>query len=348
MTTPVPRRALGRGLIGASALLAAPALLRAQEARELVVVSYAGQLQEPHQWLARRMEAATPGLRIRLVPSESQDIVAQIRAAQGFSPYDVMPNGEPPHLIAIREGYIQKLQPDAVPNAANVIPEFMAKTQGYGVPATYSLVGIAYNERLVRSAPKAWADLWSDAYRGKVAIPRASSNLGLAVLAIVARIFGGAEDNLQPAWDRLTALRPLVGRSPTVLVQMLEREEIAIAPLWNNDAAGAAAKGLPIRFVQPDPGPVAILSFMSAITNTRHLDLAHAWMNGILSTEYQARAADAPYFFGPTVKGIVVPDAARPYTPSSPAEVARLQSVDWSKIAPVRGRIVEQFDRLFS
>ena len=31
-----------------------------------------------------------------------------------------------------------------------------------------------------------------------------------------------------------------------------------------------------------------------------------------------------------------------------PDEVLRLQTVDWSKIAPVRGRIVEQFDRLFA
>jgi hypothetical protein len=28
--------------------------------------------------------------------------------------------------------------------------------------------------------------------------------------------------------------------------------------------------------------------------------------------------------------------------------VARLQSVDWAKIAPVRGQIVERFDRVFA
>ncbi len=344
MTTILSRRALGGLALGT---LAVPQVARAQS-RELVIVSFAGQLQEPHQWLARRMEARHPGLRIRLVPSEAQDIVAQIKASQGASPFDAMPNGEPPHITAQREGYIRRLDPATVPNAANVVPEFMAKSNGFGVPASYSLVGLAYNTRVVRREPTSWQDLWHADYRGKVAIPRASSNLGLAVLAIIARINGGAEDNLQPAWDRLTALRPLVGRSPTALVQMLEREEIAMAPLWNNDAAGAAAKGLPIKFVQPDPGPVAIISFMSLITNTRHPDLGNAWLNGILSAEYQAMAADAPYFFGPTVRGVAVPEAARPYTPSTPAEVARLQSVDWSKIAPVRGRIVEQFDRLFS
>jgi putative spermidine/putrescine transport system substrate-binding protein len=345
MTLELNRRHL---LAGAAATLALPTAARAQAARELVIVSFAGQLQEPHQWLARRMEARHPGLRIRLVPSESQDIVAQIKAAQGFSPFDAMPNGEPPHLTASREGYIQRLDPAKVPNAANVVPEMMAKSGGFGVPASYSLIGIAYNEKLVRTPPKSWADLWSAEHRGKIAIPRASSNLGLGVLVIAAKIFGGSEDNLEPGWAKLQELKPMVGRSPTALLQMLEREEIAIAPIWNNDAAGAAAKGLPIRFVQPDPGPVAIISFMSAVTNTRHPDLVNEWMNEILSPEYQQFAANTPYFFGPTVRGVTVPEAARAYTPSTPAEVAKLQTVDWGKIAPVRGRIVEQFDRLFA
>jgi len=345
MTVILSRRSL---LAAGGATLATPSILRAQAARELVIVSFAGQLQEPHQWLARKMEANVPGLRIRLVPSESQDIVAAIKAAQGFSPFDAMPNGEPPHLIAQRDGYIEKLDAAKVPNAANVIPEFMAKSAGFGVPASYSLIGIAYNEKLLKTAPKSWADLWNPEYRGKIAIPRASSNLGLGVLVIAARIFGGSEENLEPGWSKLQELKPLVGRSPTALLQMLEREEIAIAPIWNNDAAGAASKGLPIKFLQPDPGPVAIVSFMAAIAKTREPDLVNQWMNEILSVEYQQMAANAPYFFGPTVKGVAVPEAARAYTPSTPAEVAKLQTVDWSKIAPVRGRIVEQFDRLFA
>lgn len=338
------RRVLG-GFVTA---LAAPQIARAQTARELVIVSFAGQLQEPHQWLARRMEARHPGLRIRLIPSEAQDVVAQIRAAQGNSPFDAMPNGEPPHLIAQTEGYIQRLRAERVPNAANVVPEFMAKTGGFGVPASYSLVGLAWNPRVVRREPESWQDLWHADYRGRVGIPRASSNLGLAVLAIIAKVFGGAEDNLAPAWERLGALRPTVGRSPTALMQLLEREEIGVAPLWNNDAAGAVARGLPIRFVQPAPGPVSVLSIMSEITNTRHPELVHEWMNDILSVEYQQHAANAPFFFGPTVRGVTVPEAARAYTPSTPAEVARLQSVDWGKIAPVRGRILDQFDRSFA
>lgn len=350
MSRSITRRTFGKGLVAASgaALLAKPSVIRAQEDRELVVISYGGALQEPHRWLGDQMEARHAGLRVILVPSESQDIVAQIKAAQGFSPYDAMPNGEPPHLIAQNEGYIQKVDPAAVPNLANAFPEFVAKSNGYGVPATFSLIGLAYNEEMVETPPTSWADMWNEEYAGMVGICRTSSNLGLGTLAITAKIFGGSEDDLQPGWDKLAELDPIAGRSPRILAQMMERGEIAVAPLWNNDAAVAAEKGLPIRFVKPDPGPVAIVSFMSAITNTRHPDLVDEWMNGILSQEYQAMAADAPYYFGVTVQGVEIPEKARPYTPSTPEEVLALQTVDWSKIVPVRPQLVEQFDRTFA
>jgi putative spermidine/putrescine transport system substrate-binding protein len=342
------RRTLGRLGAGAAAALAAPRLATAQAARELVIVTYPGRLSEPHRWLADRMEARTPGLRIRLVPSDSQDIVAQIKAAQGFSPFDAMPNDEPPHLTAMAEGYIARRDDAALPNLGTVFPELLARSGGYGVPATYSLVGIAYNSQLVRTPPASWADLWRPEFRGRIGIARTSSNLGLATLAIAAKTHGGGERALEVGWDKLRELAPRAARSPAILTQMLEREEIALAPLWNNNTAAAADKGLPIRFVMPAPGAIAILSFFSALRNTRHPDLVNAWLDGILSPEYQARAAGAPYFFGPTVRGVAVPEAARPYTPSTPAEVLALQTIDWSAIAPQRGALVERFDRVFA
>ena len=350
MSRNITRRKFGKGALASGAAAAAltmPSVIRAQE-KELLIISYGGQLQEPHRWLGDKMEAKHAGLKIRLVTSESQDIVAQIKAARGHSPYDAMPNGEPPHLIAMGDGYIQKRNDSKLSNLGNVYPEFLAKTQGYGVPATYSLIGIAYNEELVKTPPTSWADLWNEEYAGMRGICRTSSNLGLGTLAITTKIFGGSESDLEPGWKKLKELDPIAGRNPTILAQMLERGEIAIAPLWNNDAAVAAEKGMPIKFVKPDPGPVAIVSVMSEITGTRHPDLVYEWMNGIISQEYQTFAADAPYYFGVTVKGVDVPEKAKPYTPATPAEVLALQTVDWSKIVPVRAQLVERFDREFS
>lgn len=342
------RHTLSLATSGFAAAFARPSALRAQTARELVIITYPGRLSEPHRWLADQMEARHPGLRIRLVPSDSQDVVAQIKAAQGYSPFDAMPNDEPPHLIGIREGYVQPRADAALRNIDAVYPSLLDRSQGYGVPATYSLVGIAYNTQLVRDPPQSWADLWRPEFKGRVGIARTSSNLGLATLAIAARTFGGSDENLEPGWDKLKQLGAIAARSPATLGQMLEREEIAVAPLWNNNTAAAADKGLPIRFVMPQPGAVAIVSFMSALTQTRHPDLVNEWLDGIISPAYQARAAAAPYYFGPTIRGVEVPPDARAYTPSTPDEILALQTIDWTRIVPVRGQLVERFDRTFA
>jgi len=342
------RRSLGLIAGTAAANLVAPGQARAQTARELVIITYPGKLSEPHRWLADQLEARHAGLKIRLVPSDSQDVVAQIKAAQGFSPFDAMPNDEPPHLIGVQEGYLEKRRDAALKNLGAVYPDLLAKSQGFGVPATYSLVGIAYNNSMIKTPPTSWADLWKPEYKGKIGIARTSSNLGLATLAIAAKSFGGSEDALDVGWDRLKALEPKAARSPAILTQLLEREEIAIAPLWNNNTAAAAEKGLPIRFVMPRPGAIAILSFFAGLAKTRHPELIDAWLDGILSPAYQARAAAAPYFFGPTVRGVSVPDAAKPYTPSTPDGVLALQTIDWTKIVPQRGQLVDRFDRTFA
>lgn len=343
----ITRRNFLKSSAAAGATLSMPSIARSQEARELIIVSFPGELQEPHRWLARRMEERHPGLSIKLVPSESQDVVAQIKAAQGYSPYDAMPNGEPPHLTAIKEGYIQQLDPAQVPNVGNLLPYFADKSQGYGVPVSYSLIGIAYNTELVKTPPQTWEDLWSPEYKGKVGIPRASSNLGLGVLVQAAKTFGGSEGNLEPGWQKLKELEPKIGRSPTQLLQMLEREEVAVAPIWNNEAASAAAKGLPIAFVKPAPGPIALISFMSAVTGSRYPELVNEWMNELLTPEYQAMAAGKRYIFGPTIEGVEISEEISAYA-ASVEEVAGFQTVDWSIIASQRGAIVEEFDRLFT
>ena len=333
---------------GSAAAMANPGIVLAQEARELIIISYPGVLSEPHRWLADQMEARHSGLKIRLVPSDSQDVVAQIKASQGFSPYDAMPNDEPPHLIGIRENYISRRNDAALKNLATVYPGLLEKSQGFGIPATYSLVGIAYNTSMVKTPPQSWADLWKPEFKGKVGIARTSSNLGLATLVIAAKTFGGSESDLDIGWEKLKTLEAKAARSPASLTQMLEREEIAIAPLWNNNTAAAAGKGLPIAFAMPKPGAIAILSFFSGIAKTRSPALVDEWLDGILSREYQARAAAAPYYFGPTVRGVAVPASAKAYTPSTPEEVQALQTIDWTKIVPIRGQLVERFDRTFA
>ncbi len=334
----------------ATVLAAAP--VRGQTG-EIVMISYAGPSQEPHRfYLVEPFERARAGMKVRLVPDEAGEYVARVQAAVAAgrpSPVDLAPNGEPPHLRLISLGLLERTNADLVPNLKHVHQAFVDKSQGYGVPATYSLIGIAYNSKKVTKAPTSWKDLWDPAHRGKVGLTSTASNLGLGFLIAMAKVNGGDENNIDPAWQALKQLQPFViAPNPTALAQLFEREEIVIAPLWSTDAAVLASKGLPIKFVKPQPGAIAIVSFLSVIRGSQFTQLAHELLNGVLSVEYQTKAAAKPYFFGPTNVKVAVPPEAAEYIPTSLGEVRRLQTVNWPVVVPRRAAIVERWNREFA
>jgi putative spermidine/putrescine transport system substrate-binding protein len=323
------------------------------QSTELVMISYAGPSQEPHRFfLVDPFERSHPGIKVRLVPDESGEYVSRVQAALAAgraSPVDLAPNGEPPHLRLIGMGLLERTNVELVPNLRHVHDVFRQKSQGYGVPATYSLIGIAYNSAKVTKVPKGWKDLWDPAYKGKVGLTSTASNLGLGFLVAAAKINGGDESNLDPAWEAVKRLAPfIIAPNPTALAQLFEREEIVIGPLWSTDAAVLASKGLPIKFVKPEPGAIAIVSFLSLLRGTQHATLAHDILNRVLSVDYQTKAAAKPYFFGPTNVMVTVPRDAAEYIPTSLAEVRRLQTVNWPTVVPQRGAILERWNREFA
>src|SRR2546427_5312561 len=233
---------------------------------EIVMISYAGPSQEPHRfYLVKPLDRAPPGMKVRLVPDEAGEDVARVQAGVAAgrpSPVDLAPTGEPPHLRLIGLGLLERTNTDLVPNLRNVHASFVEKSQGYGVPATYSLIGIAYNSKKVTKVPTSWKDLWDPAYRGKVGLTSVSTNLGLGFLVAAAKINGGDEGNLEPARHAIKQLHPLVvAPNPPALPQWFQAEENVIRPLWGTDAPVLASKGLPIKFVKPQPGAIAIISF---------------------------------------------------------------------------------------
>lgn len=316
--------------------------------RELVAISYGGPTQVPHRrFLADPFEAAHGSVTVTLVASESEDVVAQIKAARGASPYDVIPLGEPRQIMAINEGWVERTPLDALPNLESVHPYFTEACRGHGVPETYSLMGLAYNPARV-PRPVAWTDLWKPEFRGQVGLTTPASNLGFAFVVLTAKLFGGSETEVEPAWAQIHKLEPfVVASNPTALAQLFERNEVAVAPLWSNDAAVLAGRGLNVKFVQPAPGALVLVSCLDVIRSTAHPELARDYVNRAVSKEYQTQAVQAPWFFGPTNRHVQIPSQAGDYLPASFEDISKLMRLDWEAGTRVRAAVTARFNREF-
>jgi putative spermidine/putrescine transport system substrate-binding protein len=319
-------------------------------APEIVMSSYGGQLDEPFRWfLADPFERRT-GARVTLVPSLSLEVLAKIKASPQNPPFDVIVLDEGPHLQAVADGLVQRLDERAVPNLAQVYPAYRRVTKGFGVPQAYSVVGIAYNTRRIRTPPTSWRDLFKPEFRGQVGVVNLNSSLGVAFLVMLARLAGGGETNIEPGFASFKTLMgsvSAVAPRPGALAALFERDEVAIGPLWNNTILTLREKGLPVDWVVPREGAIVVMSVMNMVTNTRQPTLAAQLINEAISKDYQLKAAVSPYFFGPTNSGVNLPAAMRRYLPTRPEEVEQLLSLDWTAINKDRQAWTDRFNREF-
>lgn len=325
--------------------------LRAASAPEIVMSSYGGQLDEPFRWfLADPFERRT-GARVTLVPSLSLEVLAKIKASPDTPPFDVIVLDEGPHLQAAADGVVQRIDEKVVPNLAQVYPAYQRVTHGFGVPQAYSVVGLAYNTKKVKTPPTSWRDLFKTEFKGQVGVVNLNSSLGVAFLVMLAQLNGGGEDNIEPgfaAFKDLMGSVSAVAPRPGALAALFERDEVAIGPLWNNTILTLREKGLPVDWIVPKEGAIVVMSVMNVVTNTKQPQLATQFTNDAISKDYQLRAAVPPYFFGPTNSSVNLPAALRRYLPTRPEEVARLLSLDWTMINRNRQAWTDRFNREFA
>lgn len=338
------------GGLAATAVLGMPAIARAQT-RELVMVSYGNEQDAPLIRAGEELARRHPSVSLRVIGGLSAEALAQIKAARGNSPYDLAVMGTPAIVNALAEDVLVPLDPSMIPNVANIDPRYLPYGLDAGVPIIFEGIGLAYNTETVTSPPATWEELWGEEFHGRVGMCRPQSNLGLGVLAATCEAFGRPQTDMQFALEKWQELDPLVGRSPPLLQQMIERGEVDLAPLWHTNAALAAEAGVPIGYVKiAKPGPLMlptnIVQFINTADGVR--ELVHEFTDILLTPEIQQMAASAPIYFGTVVEGIETPDEAKPYVPSTPEERASTTSLDWTAIAPLRGETVDIFDRMFA
>lgn len=343
------RRTVMAGMMGTAAL-SAPTILRAQS-RELVMIGYGNEQDQPLIRAGEELGRRNPGVSLRIIGGLSTEALAQVRAARGDSPYDLAVMGSPAIINALDEEVLEPLDLSMIPNLEHVDPRFPPYGYDTGCPITFEGIGVAYNTETVENPPQTWADLWSEQFIGRVGMARPQSNLGLGVLAATNSAFDRPEDDMDYALEKWMELEPLVGRSPPLLQQMLERGEIDLAPLWHVNSALAAAAGLPIGYVKiAGPGPLMLPSNIVQFINTQDgtRDLVHEFADILLQEDSQQFISGPPFFFGTVREGIEVPEEGRPFVPATEAERESMTSLDWPAIAPLRGDTVDQFDRMFA
>ncbi len=245
-----------------------------------------------------RFEALHPDIDVRWLDMGSQDVYDRVRSERANPQADVWFGG--PSLIlapAARDSLLDCFRPVW----AGAIPA-CARGSGDCYFAAYETpVVFLYPEKVVRAedAPQDWDDLLDPKWTGKIIIrdPLASGTMRAVFGFIIERGLKQTGDTTAGfAWlRRLDGQTKAYEQNPALVSERIARQE-GLLTVWDlPDVLISRRRGMPIGYVFPKSGTVAIEDGIAVVRGAKHLAAARGFVDFVGSPEMQLAAAREVY-----------------------------------------------------
>jgi putative spermidine/putrescine transport system substrate-binding protein len=343
MTSITRRQTLAGGAALAVMGASAPPVSAAET---IVTTTYPGSWEVAHrQFLVPAFTNAT-GEKVALQVSLALDTIAKIVASRANPPFDAFILDEGPYLANVDNDIFAPLTQEKVPNLAD-LPQRFVDPNGKGAFVSAQILGIVYNPENIKTPPQSWNDLWKPEYKGRVGITGMGSSLGTSWMVEIAKLHGGDERNMEPAFNAVKELLPNLGAiapNPGALATLFQQGQIDISFNYLNAILPLAEKGVPIAISQPETGWVLIRNTMHVVKNAKHFDLACRWVDLALSEEVQKGMAGPPNYLAPTNRKVAFGTELKKVAADNEA-LSKLTSTDWAAVNPQRSALIERFNK---
>jgi len=294
--------------------------------------------------ILKPFEAKTGAHIISDLTGTTSDMIAKIKASAARPQYDlVILSGFGASTLA-DAGLLEKPSADAIPNLAQVLPDYRTGANGFGVGYFLWSDGLVFNTATYAQPPKSYGVLWDDANSGKIFLPPADNLYALELIIVAARLAGGDAQNPDGGFEMLKKLKD---RSLTISSNANQ-----LADLFRTGSLNAGGVYSPLEmsgFIpQPDyhvsgtydlaEGFFVDLQYM--VVPKGHpgdTDVIHALVNQALDPAVQGKMAEEVWY-GPINQNAVLSEKAKssPYVPSPAVVKNRTVKVDAAHLASVR------------
>jgi putative spermidine/putrescine transport system substrate-binding protein len=339
------RRTLLGSLAAASALVASPAVLRAQT-REIVVGcagSHSGWMRD----LVVPTFEAKHKAKVIFEGTKSLVNLEKMRSNKAQPYLSVVQMDDPVMILAVEEGLLEPITAADAPNLAK-LREGAVHMGGMWANYVQPWAGIAYNTGVVKDGVPSWNALWDASAKGKIIIPSLQNTEGMWTLFAAAHLATGkplseAQYEIDAAFDKLAQLKPNLLSIYSVMTQsfnLLEQGEISmLGGNWSAYALPRKQKGAPVDLAAPKEGIFAMPSGICLVKGGPNKDLALAYINEMLGAELQAKLASTTFAVPANTEvtaGATVPAGVPLFGP------------DWAFVTKNRKSWIERFDKLMA
>lgn len=345
--TELTRREMLYGAASLGALAGLPAMPAFAQAGNLIAHTFPPPFQDMTQKVLIPEFKRKTNSDVTLTTMLAVDAVTRLSAAKGGRPpFDIVLLDQGPLLDAVKAGVLAEYPVAKSAHYKDLLPVAQDK---WGPKFTMQMVGIGYNPKKVKTPPKSWSDLWSPEYKGRVGLTALNSSLGTAFLAELARVRGGSEADIEPAFKALRELLPNVGAIAANLgayAALFQQEQVDIAPQNFNFVETLKGRGVSIEFAVPETGLVGWTTSIHIAANTDKPDLAFQYVETAIAPETQEKAQVEPWWVIPTNSKVPTRGPVQTKLGASLNDIgSKFRVQNWEVINAQRSAWIERFNR---
>ena len=201
----------------------------------------------------------------------------------------------------VDEDMLQPLDESLLDNLDDVYDDFLdseelyADGDLYGAPWVWGSTGLTYNTEHFDEEPTSWGVLWDPEWEGQVGL--FDSPIEAVMLAALYLGDDPHDPDLDAVRDALVEMRPnveLYWGSSDDWTRAFTTESISVGNFWAGDAGSMIAEGLPVGYTIPEEGAVGWIDAWTVVADSPNPELAHAWVDWMISEEFLVEWAEDP------------------------------------------------------
>jgi putative spermidine/putrescine transport system substrate-binding protein len=280
--------------------------------------------------------------------------ISLMRASKESPKYTVMFIDDLGVEIAKREGLIDPLPRDKMPNLARVYPRFVFE-DGYGVALAISSAGLFYNPAATKPLAS-YAEMWDPRFAKQISLVGTKTTPGVFLVIAGAAVATGkpykeAQYLADQAWPKFQALKPNVLKlydtddAPLLVAQ---GEGAFGGPEFSKYVYPYMLKGASLDMAFPKEGAFAGVNCQVLVKGAPNQDLGAELMNRMLEPKVQQALAEAA-LAAPSIDGLSFkPEIGKLLAyPLAKMDEMGLFTPDWKYVNSVRSQWIEKMETIF-
>jgi putative spermidine/putrescine transport system substrate-binding protein len=289
------------------------------------------------------------GVRVLVEFGNTVESIAKVRAQKGDPKIDIFMMDDIGVVTTDAEGLLETLDLANVPNVLDLHPRFIyANGRGLGIGVNVNSA-LWYHKPAFPQPPTSREVFFDPKYTGKVALPPVSLTAGLYTLINIARMRGGSQYDIDPAFKALEELKAKIHSFPQnaqLLGGLLDSGEVMVAGFALALLRPYLVQGYKIDVnTAPKEGICSAPPSIALIKGHKaKREVAEAFINKVLSPEAQAGISTETWW-GPTNKKAKLPEEVAKRVISTQEQYDRIMPVDLNHLLTVRQQWIERYTR---